>query len=69
LVNGVLTAETVNSLYFSQEELLLMPTAAYLKLTCTMNTGTVETPSFISVPIDAKIGVKAQVKVKKRHHV
>jgi hypothetical protein len=69
VVNGVLTAETVNSLYFSQEELLLMPSAAYLKLTCTLNTGTVETPTFISVPIDAKIGVKAQVKVKKRHQV
>lgn len=69
LVNGVLSCKTVNSLFFTQEELLLMPSAAYLRLTCAMNTGTVETPTFINVPIDAKIGVKAQVKVKKRHHV
>ncbi|ASS48525.1 MAG: hypothetical protein A3D31_07795 [Candidatus Fluviicola riflensis] len=69
LLNGVLTCETVNSLFFTQEELQLMLGAVYLRLICTLNTGTVETPTFINVPIDAKIGVKAQVKVKKRHHV
>ncbi|HLP54221.1 MAG TPA: hypothetical protein VK151_04295 [Fluviicola sp.] len=69
LVNGIMSCETVNSLSFTQEELQLMPEAVYLHLTCTLNTGTVETPTFINVPIDGKIGVKAQVKVKKRHHV
>lgn len=69
LVNGVLTSKTVNSLFFTAEELQLMPGAVYLHLNCTLNTGTVETPAFINVPIDAKIGVKAKVNVKKRHHV
>ena len=54
---------------FTQDELILMSNAKYLRLNCELNTATAENPAFIDVPIDAKIAVKAQVKVKKRHHV
>jgi len=69
LENGILTSTTVNSIAFTQDELTIMSNAKYLRLNCELNTATVENPTFIDVPIDAKIAVKAQLKVKKRHHV
>lgn len=69
MVNGKMTSTSVNSIAFTQDELALLSSAKYMRINCTLNTATVENPAFIDVPIDAKIGVKAQVKFKKRHHV
>lgn len=69
LVNGKMTSTTVHSIAFTQDELALLSSAKYMRLNCTLNTATIENPAFIDVPIDSKIGVKAQVKVKKRHHI